>query len=324
MEELISVIVPIYNVYDYLEKCINSIIHQTYSNLEIILIDDGSDDGCSLICDEYKKLDNRIKVIHKKNEGLSSARNTGLDIATGSLINFVDSDDYLELNMLEELKNNMDKYHSDISICDFYYIKNNRRREHNYLDREFIVDGKNKFVYLENEYGLLTIYAWNKLYKRELFNSIRYPKGKIYEDSYIICDLLDKAKAVSYLIKPLYNYVYRKNSIVNTFSLNHFDKITSSNRKITFYNKKEYYDLEKKELNKKHNIITYNLAKMKTYGIDNKDTWNHYYNELVATSNSIKWKDSNKYTKRFKVLGKNYITFKSLEYYIYYKMNGRL
>lgn len=324
MEELISVIVPIYNVYDYLEKCIESIIHQTYSNLEIILVDDGSDDGCSIICDEYRKLDNRIKVIHKKNEGLSSARNAGLDIATGSLISFVDSDDYLELNMLEELKKNMDKYHSDISVCDFYTVRDGIKKGHNFLDNEFVVSGKDKYILLENQYRILTVYAWNKLYKRELFNSIRYPHGKLYENSYIICDILNSAKKVSYIIKPLYNYVCRIGSIVNSFSINHFDNISSIEKRIKFYQKNNYYDLANEELNRKSSIIVSCLAKMKVYNINNNNVWNHYYDELVDTSNSIKWKDSNKCTKRFKVLGKNYIRIRSLEYYVYYKMKGRL
>ena len=117
MEKKISVIVPVYQVEEYLEKCIESIINQTYKNLEIILVDDGSKDKCPSICDRYQKMDNRIVVIHKENGGLSSARNAGLDIATGELVTFVDSDDYIEADMLAVLASILEDYRCDISVC---------------------------------------------------------------------------------------------------------------------------------------------------------------------------------------------------------------
>ncbi len=172
--ELISVIVPIYNVDNYLEKCIDSIINQSYKNLEIILIDDGSTDDCGIICDKYKKNDERIIVIHKKNEGLSSARNKGLDIAKGNLISFIDGDDYIEHNMLATLKKNMEKYESDISICCCNHIKNNKKynRFCNTSIKEFVSEGKCKYLNMYNEYSPLSNCVWNKLYKKEIFNYI--------------------------------------------------------------------------------------------------------------------------------------------------------
>ena len=127
MNELISIIIPIYNVEKYLHCCINSVIRQTYKNLEIILIDDGSPDNCGKICDEYAKKDNRIKVIHKENGGLSSARNAGLDIAKGEYISFVDSDDYVAENFIEKLYKLCKENDADIAECDFYRIKANEK-----------------------------------------------------------------------------------------------------------------------------------------------------------------------------------------------------
>lgn len=128
MDKLISVIVPIYNVEKYLTKCIESIINQTYENLEIILVDDGSPDNCPIICDEYAKRDSRVKVIHKKNGGLSDARNAGLDIATGEYIMFIDSDDFVEIDMMESMMNNMIDNNVDLVVCNIKYIYDNSEK----------------------------------------------------------------------------------------------------------------------------------------------------------------------------------------------------
>ena len=233
-KELISVIVPIYNIQNYLKRCVDSIINQTYKNIEIILVDDGSTDNSSIICDGYQALDNRITVIHKTNGGLSSARNAGLDFAKGDLISFVDGDDYLEPTFLKELKANMDLYKSDVAICNLSKILNKKKTAMKYSVDSFFVTGDNKYQNIFNEYKLLTVVAWNKLYRKKLFDNIRYPEGKIFEDSFIICDLLEKSNKVSYILKPLYNYVSRENSLINTFTINHFDEVEATNRRIFF------------------------------------------------------------------------------------------
>lgn len=300
-QKLISVIVPIYNVEKYLSKCIDSILNQTYINIEILLIDDGSTDNCGSICEKYKIKDSRIKVIHKANGGLSNARNYGLDNSKGSYICFVDSDDYLEPTYLEELKNNIDYYESDISICNFNYHNYNRITTSSYKILSFCSEGKEKYVNLQNEFGGLTVIAWNKLYKREIFNNIRYPDGKIFEDSYIICDLLDNAQKISYILKPLYNYVCRKESIANSFTLNHFNKIDSYDKIIESITKKGFYDLIDIEKNRKMNCLIINLSKMKRYGIKNNEMWNMYYKKLVEINKEVKWKTSTKYNKLYKL-----------------------
>ena len=315
MKEWISVIVPIYNVEDYLPKCIDSIISQTYRDLEIILVDDGSTDNCSKICDEYKKKDIRIKVIHKENGGLPSARNTGLDIANGSLIGFVDSDDYIEPTMYEKLYDNMKKNHSDISICNYYKVNNNRKKimVKEIELKEFCSVGRDKFTNIHSKYATLMSIAWNKLYKKEIFNDIRYPDGQIYEDSYIICNLLEKAKKISFILEPLYYYVYRKNSIINSFSIKQFDIMKSFNKKIEVFNEKGYIDLVTKEKNKKSKVIIINLSKMLINKINDEKTYNKYYNELINTTKEIKWKESSKEVKRFKVFKSYYVTWNYIE-----------
>lgn len=313
-EELISVIVPVYNVDIYLEKCINSIVHQTYKNLEVILIDDGSIDNSSNICDKYKELDNRIVVIHQLNEGLSCARNRGLDIAKGNFVCFIDSDDYVEPQMIQLLKKNMDNNNSDISICNYFYVTNKKNRKcvYNQNEMNFTLKGKEKFLSIHNKYSILTMPPWNKLYKKSLFYNIRFPDGKIYENSYIICDLLNKAKVVSYVLKPLYNYVYRENSIINTFSINHFNKIDAFNKNIAFFNKKGFSELVNHEKNKKMNMLIIFLSKMKRYGIRNDEVEKKYYKELIYTNKEVKWVGATYINKIYKVFGKSSISILAL------------
>ena len=217
--ELISIIIPIYNVQDYLDKCIYSIVSQTYNNIEIILIDDGSPDNCPKLCDNWENKDNRIKVYHKENGGLSDARNFGIEHCNGDYIVFIDSDDYIEKDMIETLYITIKEDKSDIAICDYYITKNNKDIKHRFSNERFIVS-KNKFDYLYNEYAGVTIVAWNKMYKKELFKNIRYPYKKVHEDEFIICDLLDSSDKISFVLKPLYHYVQRNNSIMGQVSFN--------------------------------------------------------------------------------------------------------
>lgn len=182
---LISVIVPIYKVEEYLHACVDSILEQTYVNLEVILVDDGSPDLCGQICDEYSRKDLRIKVIHKKNGGLSDARNAGLDIAQGEYIYFVDSDDIIHPELLEKLFILIKKYGADISICR-YQIFNDGDSPKIILGQHGNVECFSDFEMLDNlynpKYAPANIVAWNKLYRRSIWNSLRYKVGIINED----------------------------------------------------------------------------------------------------------------------------------------------
>ena len=193
--EKISIIVPIYNVEKYLEKCIKSILSQTYKNLEIILVDDGSPDKCGMICDKYKEIDDRIIVIHQENKGLSGARNTGLKNANGKYVCFIDSDDYINEHMIETLYENLIKTGSDISICDFFQVKENENIKIKKIENAVKIMNKQECLkkLLYHKYKL-DIVTWNKLYKQELFNNIEFPEGKIYEDFATIPFLIDNQK----------------------------------------------------------------------------------------------------------------------------------
>ena len=238
--ELISVIVPIYNVELYLEKCIVSIINQTYKNLEIILVNDGSPDNCPQICEEYAKKDSRIKVIHKKNGGLSDARNYGIDIANGKYLCFIDSDDYIADQMIEKLYQNLKKNKSDISICNFYETySNDYLKFYPFPEKKLKISGNAKFYNIYNKYFLSTIAAWGKLYKKEIFNNIKYPLGKIHEDEAIITEVLKNAKVISYFDEPLYYYVQREKSITKIFDLKRLDIIEVHEKRLEFFNRIE-------------------------------------------------------------------------------------
>ena len=213
-EDLISIVIPVYKVEKYLEKCIESVLKQTYTNLQIILVDDGSTDNCGKICDEYAKKDSRIEVIHKANGGLSDARNVGISKAKGRYIGFVDSDDYIKENMYEILLNLIKEYNADASICNLYdviegkeYIrnKNNGIQEYSRLDilKEVLLD-KN-----------IQSYAWNKLYKKELFDEVKYPIGKKYEDIGTTFYIFEKCNKIVVTSEPEYYYLKRSDSLVN-------------------------------------------------------------------------------------------------------------
>ena len=212
-KELISIIVPVYNVEKYVEKCINSIINQTYKNLQIILVDDGSKDNSGKICDEFKLKDNRIEVIHKNNGGLSDARNAGLKLAKGDYIGFVDSDDYIEADMYETLYNLIKKNNSDISIVSFYEMYNGKvigvRKSNELLEfskieaiKELLIDTR------------IQSYAWNKLFKKSLFENIEFPTNKNFEDIATTLLLFEKANKVTLLEEPKYYYLRRDDSII--------------------------------------------------------------------------------------------------------------
>ncbi|WP_342985836.1 glycosyltransferase family 2 protein [Clostridium saudiense] len=215
---LISIIIPIYNMEKYLDKCINSVINQTYKNIEILLINDGSTDSSIEICNRYKLRDKRIKVINTDNRGVAEARNIGIELAKGDFIGFVDSDDYIELNMFEKLFDLVNKNQCDMAICG-YFIEDERNRIIK------VGDPKNEVNIFNTEEamkalinnGNYTSFPVDKLYRKSLFNDIKYPKGKIYEDADTTYKLIHKCKRVIYDPEPLYHYVQRSNSISHSF-----------------------------------------------------------------------------------------------------------
>ena len=218
MNPKISVIIPVYNVGKYLKRCIDSIIQQNYDNLEIILVDDGSSDNSGKICDEYAVIDKRIIVIHKSNGGLSDARNRGLDICTGKYISFVDSDDWIEKDFYKFAVNNLGE--NDLLIFDYYLTDGKNKKCINTLSKSCkLTVGE---CLLELSKANIQSYAWNKLYKRELFLSIRFPKGRNYEDQAIMHLIVHNCNRIKYFNKAFYNYYQNQNSITHTVNLKNY------------------------------------------------------------------------------------------------------
>lgn len=244
VEELISVIVPAYNVENYIDRCLKSLMDQTYKNLEIIVVDDGSTDHTFTKAEAFAKTDSRVKLMRKVNGGLSSARNYGLDHSTGSYVAFVDSDDYVEKRYVEKLYQAVKENKADAAICSFRIVDDIGKT----LGEEHVpLENKTGRDILENVlkpsgYNLVVI--WNKLYKKELFQQLRFDEGKTYEDEYIHYKLFWNCKNISVVDECLYNYVKRQGSITGTgmtmdrlSMLEEFQKL-----RMDFYqNKKERY-----------------------------------------------------------------------------------
>ena len=217
---LISVIIPVYNVESYLRKCLDSVITQTYKNIEIILVDDGSPDHCGEICDEYAAKDTRIVVIHKKNEGVAAARNTALDIARGEYIMFVDSDDWVEPTFCQKALGLILEHQADIVFFGYnsYGPNNfNRPRQTNnprILDKEEAL----KHIILFDEPSLYNA-VWNRIYHHSLFQNLRFPIGMVYEDNYVTYMLIHKATTIYISDELLYNYIRtRKDSLTGVLN----------------------------------------------------------------------------------------------------------
>ena len=273
---LVSVIVPVYNVEKYLYKCLISLISQTYKDIEIICVNDGSTDNSLKILEEYAIKDNRVSVYTKENGGLSDARNFGLTKANGDYVIFVDSDDYIDTTTIEKCVDNANKYNSDIVVYDMKYI---------YDDREELASGgefectsfkeNRNIIFINNS-------ACNKFIKRELMNDVSFPKGLYYEDLATIPILLSKANKISKINEPLYFYIQRGNSIAHTINDKIFDIYKAINM-IACYYKNHELDGEINELYIRHGLflttlrIKDNSNDIISYLKKNNDCLDRYY-----------------------------------------------
>lgn len=218
MNEIINIIVPVYNVEKYLPQCLDSIINQSYKFLKIILIDDGSTDNSGKICDKYASIDDRILVVHKENGGVSSARNIGLkSIKEGKYISFVDSDDWLDLDMYEKLIFFAETFDADITCCNMCLEYRSKTINNSYNSIQVITSTKEACYLLLNNKGQIHSGVWSKLYKKEIFNDIYMPENMYYEDIYIALEYLLKCRIIVVGVKTNYHYRQLSNSIVTTF-----------------------------------------------------------------------------------------------------------
>lgn len=242
----VSVIVPVYNVEEYIERCLKSLVNQTLKDIEILVINDGSPDNSEDIILKYAKKYSNIKYLKKENGGLSDARNYGLKHAKGEYIAFVDSDDYVDKNMFKEMYNKAKKDSLDLTICSLDCVDD----DENYLMSVNCYLNKN--IYKEDiKKYMLDFYpsAWNKLYKRELFNNkVEFKKGVWYEDVEFIYRLIPYVNSIGFVNKELYHYVQREGAITKTFDKRLYNYIDNWNGIIDFYKNKKLYDEYKKEL----------------------------------------------------------------------------
>lgn len=242
-EPLISVIVPIYSVEKYLNRCVESIVRQNYANLEIILIDDGSPDQCPAICDMWAERDARIQVIHKENGGLSDARNVGMEIAKGELISFIDSDDWIEKSFFQKLYAAMVENSADIVECATAY--DTEEGETVFIRKEapaVFLDHKEILRRLILEDGVYQT-VWNKLYRREVIGDFNFEIGKCNEDDFWTYKVLDKAKKLAIVKKPLYHYIQRNTSIIGSkYNIRRLDSLEARFQRMEYLKKYDELD----------------------------------------------------------------------------------
>ncbi len=219
-EKTISVIIPVYNTEQFLKKCIQSVIRQTYGSLEIILVDDGSEDNSGAICNAFAEKDKRIRVLHKQNGGLSSARNAGLDAATGAYIGFVDSDDWIEADMYQTLVSVMEEQECSIVECGVNLCRNQKRRLFQETQNMEIISGKEALyrqMNMKQDFDIPRIAVWSKLFRREFWDENRFPEGKIHEDYMLTCKAFYEAGKAGLVYKGMYNHlVSNQDSIMNS------------------------------------------------------------------------------------------------------------
>lgn len=217
---MVSIIIPVYNVQDYLARCVDSVLTQTYTDLEIILVDDGSIDISGDICDEYALHDARVRVIHKENGGLSDARNAGLDVARGNYVAFIDADDYVHPSFVELLLKTINETGAQIAVSTWQELKDG--------DKPRKVKTKRpRCTILTQEEAISSVFyqkklnhsACSRIFETQLFNNLRFPEGMLYEDLAIIYPLLCKVEKVALINTPMYYYMHRQGSIITTMSL---------------------------------------------------------------------------------------------------------
>lgn len=208
---MISVIVPVYNVEKYLERCVKSIAAQTYKDLEILLIDDGSTDKSGKMCDDFQQTDSRIKAFHKQNGGLSDARNYGIEHSAGEFISFVDSDDYIDEKMLETLHRLITENDADLAVCSAMDVFEGKEVTQVKEIKEFNLNKVESYKYMLRGDGIPS--ACNKLYKRQTVGNVRFPVGKLYEDGFFTPQILKMVEKTAVTSKPMYYYFRRADSI---------------------------------------------------------------------------------------------------------------
>ena len=283
----VSIIVPVYQVEKYLRQCIDSILAQTFTDYELILVDDGSKDQSGEICDEYARIDTRVKVVHKENGGLSYARNRGMDQMIGNYFMFVDSDDYIAPTMVECLYKSILNEDADIVACNFlYFFENDRKKDFSTNIKSEVLSGAEIFYHRKNErnYGIWTV-AWNKLYKRESFGNVRFRLGKYHEDEFWANEIYQMDIKIVTIPECLYYYRQRNNSIMGKKSIaRDFDIIEAFQERIYIYLRDDKY------VDQAYKVLIYSLEYLEESKkmITNKNEKNKFIQAEKQTKDIIR------------------------------------
>lgn len=298
----ISVVIPVYNVEKYLSECLDSVVNQTYKNLQIILVDDGSTDFSGKICDVYAEKDNRITVVHQKNAGAGAAKNTGLELIEGDYFSIIDSDDYIELDMYEKMVNSLEKYNADIVQCLFRNVFVNDS-----FGRKYKIKGNYPKVLTSKRFLKEYLYDWkyaifaNKVFKSSLLKDIRFPVGRKIDDEFFTYKLVCNAKKVVNIDNILYNYRMRKTSVMNE---NNSDRLIYD-RIDCFIERYNYVSDIYPSLKKKYNLKLYDdLLYFKDSAKDN--------GKILSLINNFSRKKSNGFDKLYQKIMNNKLVFEEL------------
>ena len=304
---LVSVIVPIYKVESYLPRCIESIINQTYKNLEIFLVDDGSPDNCGRIADEYAHKDLRIKVLHKENGGLSDARNYALDFITGEYVTFIDSDDTVDPKYIEILVDLISKSNTNVSMVGYQIFDDNMSISvYDGGPFEKVIYSQEKALQKALKVQLMQS-AWGKLYKRQIFKDLRFPKGMLYEDLAIFYDVIDMSNGIAYIDLPLYKYYLRSDSIMRQpFKIQQMDEVEIID---TVMAKLEYERSDLHYLINARKIYSYFLVLSRILSANDKDKYlkqkNELKNKIKSCKKGLLWKRNVKLSWKIRLLSFN-------------------
>ncbi len=236
MQDLISVIIPVYNVRAYLKSCLDSVFSQTYTNLEILLVDDGSTDGSSDLCDSFEKTDSRVRVIHQKNRGLSGARNRGIEAAAGDWLTFVDSDDRIRPDYCRVLHDLLTFHQADMSICNFAVVSETGEEipRTSPLKKETL-SGYEALGKLQEYYAVYYTTAWAAMYRRALFDNLRFREGRLHEDEYLIHHMFHACRRVAVTDEVLYDYIQHEGTIMKELSVRRLDGTEALCERYWFY-----------------------------------------------------------------------------------------
>lgn len=279
MKDLISIIIPIYNIYPFIKACLQSVCMQSYRYLEIILVDDGSTDSSAIACDQWASTDNRIKVYHKKNGGLSDARNYGLSKATGSYIIYLDGDDWIATNAVEKLVHTAQEYHADFIQASYYYAYENYLLVYNEPTNIIEYNRENALKELISN-GRIKNFAWGSLIKRELALQVPFIKGRYFEDSFWKYQIMELSNKFVYVATPLFYYRQRSQSISGSFTLKNIDLLIGTEKRLQFI-QKNYPQLFNLAFNKYWNLtFNYMLIAQQSYDANIKETYINYFTNI--------------------------------------------